>query len=232
MKEVKIFLIIVISVLSLDSQAQNDRRVTIKGTVTDIAGEPVVNAMILIDGEQTNRVTNDNGRYRVKADQTAQMIGIITSRGEKTGDLINGRSTIDLKFLYDISVVSETPLNPDEMVNTGYNRISEKNLSTRIDRIDGRNMKYASYSSIFEMIQRECSGVKVYGSSVVIQDAMNLFGYVPALYVVDGVYVDNISAISPTAVESLEVLKGTSAAIYGSRGYGGAVVVTTKKGNY
>jgi TonB-dependent SusC/RagA subfamily outer membrane receptor len=48
------------------------------------------------------------------------------------------------------------------------------------------------------------------------------------LLVVDGVYVDNFDGISPSSVESIVVLKGSSAAIYGARGYGGAIVLKTK----
>jgi outer membrane receptor protein involved in Fe transport len=78
------------------------------------------------------------------------------------------------------------------------------------------------------MITRENSGVKYTGSSYIIQDSKDFFGSVPALLVVDGVYVDNFDGISPSSVESIVVLKGSSAAIYGARGYGGAIVLKTK----
>ena len=82
------------------------------------------------------------------------------------------------------------------------------------------------------MIQREVSGVKVFGESIVIQGSIDLLDYVDPLLVVDGVRVSSISDIPPTSVESIEVLKGASAAIYGSQGYGGAIVIKTKTGSY
>jgi len=78
------------------------------------------------------------------------------------------------------------------------------------------------------MIQREVSGVHVDGTSVVIQDSRNIWGTVPALIVLDGVYLDELPDIPPRMVKSIEVLKGSSAAIYGSRGFGGAIVIKTK----
>ncbi|NSW93251.1 MAG: TonB-dependent receptor plug domain-containing protein, partial [Bacteroidales bacterium] len=66
---------------------------------------------------------------------------------------------------------------------------------------------------------------------IIIQESRNIItGSIPALLIVDGVYVDNIGNIPPAAVESITVLKGTSAAVYGSRGYGGAIVIKTKNG--
>jgi TonB-dependent SusC/RagA subfamily outer membrane receptor len=78
------------------------------------------------------------------------------------------------------------------------------------------------------MIQREVSGCRISGGSVVIQESKDLFGSIPALIVVDGVYMDDLPEIPPTSVKSIEVLKGTAAAIYGSRGYGGAIIIKTK----
>jgi TonB-dependent SusC/RagA subfamily outer membrane receptor len=58
-----------------------------------------------------------------------------------------------------------------------------------------------------------------------------MWGEVPAMFVVDGVSVSDISDIAPVTVASIEVLKGTSAAIYGSRGYGGVILIKTKVKN-
>jgi outer membrane receptor protein involved in Fe transport len=96
-----------------------------------------------------------------------------------------------------------------------------------VSKIDGTNKKYAAYHSIKEMILREVAGVKIDGSSVIIQGSKDFFGATPALIVVDGVSSYELPDIPPSSVKSVEVLKGTSAAIYGSRGYGGAVVIKT-----
>ena len=113
-------------------------------------------------------------------------------------------------------------------VNTGYGYVKQKNVTTEASKIDGTNKKYASYSSVYEMIQREVSGVRISGTDIIINESKDFFGNIPALLVVDGTYVTDFSNISPSSVESIEVLKGTAAAIYGSRGYGGAVVIKTK----
>jgi TonB-dependent SusC/RagA subfamily outer membrane receptor len=110
--------------------------------------------------------------------------------------------------------------------------VKEKNLTTTVDKIDGTDKKYASYHSLKDMIERKVSGVKINGNGeVIIQDSKDLFGAVIALIVVDGVSMDALPDISPTVVKSIEVLKGSAAAIYGSRGYGGVIVIKTKVQN-
>jgi TonB-dependent SusC/RagA subfamily outer membrane receptor len=100
-----------------------------------------------------------------------------------------------------------------------------------VNKIDGTNKKYASYHSIGDMIQREVSGARLNGTSVIIQDSKDLFGSVYALIVVDGVYMNELPDIQPAQVKSIEVLKGSSAAMYGSRGYGGVIIIKTKMQN-
>jgi TonB-dependent SusC/RagA subfamily outer membrane receptor len=113
-------------------------------------------------------------------------------------------------------------------VNTGYNEVAQRDLTTSVSKKNGSKSK-KTYSSISDMLQ-EMSGVKVGAEGVIIQDSRNLTGHVPALFVIDGVPLNtSVPDISPATVESIEVLKGTSAAIYGSRGYGGVILITTKK---
>jgi len=113
-------------------------------------------------------------------------------------------------------------------VNTGYGMVKKRDLTTDVTMIDGTSKNYSSYSSILEMIQREVSGVQITGNDIIIQGSRNSYGYVHPLVVVDGVYMDNVPDLPPATVRSIEVLKGTSAAIYGSRGFGGAIIIKTK----
>lgn len=227
----KLFLLVCFSALCAVGFAQADKgKSTIKGTVLDASGIPVRNAIIMIDGRETKSVTTTNGSYKVKVSPDAKTIGIFTFGNGMIGEDIEGRSEINFRF--GSAVQNTEQAGPsEEAVNTGYGSERRKDLATDIDKIDGTDKKFASYADIYEMIQRECSGVTVSRGTIIIQDARNLQGHVPPLFVVDGTYVDDISHISPRIVESIQVLKGTSAAIYGSRGYGGAIVITTKKKN-
>lgn len=231
--KLKIIFLVLLStfcIAGLNAQKSN-KKITITGTVLDVNNNPISNAIILIDDQKTNSLTDAQGKYKVKVKPTAARISIFTFGSGTFEDSIRGRTQIDFNF----SVASgqsaadgQNIKNGDQGVNTGYGMVKKKNLTTDINKIDGTNKKYASYSSIAEMIQREVSGVKIVNGEVVIQDSRDFFGTVPALIVVDGVPVDGMPSIPPTSVKSIEVLKGTSAAIYGSRGYGGAILIKTK----
>jgi len=184
----------------------------------------------MIDGQKTSSLTDIEGKYRVKVKPDASTISIFTFGHGTFEDSIKGRTRINFNFeKIAPQQLTEQDVTPGEQgVNTGYGMVKKKNLTTDIDKIDGTDKKYASYHSIGEMIQRQVAGVRVNGSTVVIQDSKNLWGSIPALIVVDGVYMDALPDINPIYVKSIEVLKGTSAAIYGSRGYGGAIVIKTK----
>lgn len=231
----RIFLLILLSVFSVSilTAQKSSNKITIAGTVLDTNGNPVVNAMVMIDGTNTNSVTDSKGGFKIKVKRDAKMIEIVSFSSGMIEEAIDGRTEINLKFS-----VSEMKQQPDqdktqgeEGVNTGYNYVKQKDTTTPMHKIDGTDSKYASYSSVEEMITREVGGVRASSSGYVIHDTKDFFGAVPALLVVDGVYVDSFSGISPSSVESIVVLKGSSAAIYGTRGYGGAIVLTTKKQN-
>jgi TonB-dependent SusC/RagA subfamily outer membrane receptor len=184
----------------------------------------------MIDDQKTNSMTDANGNYKVKVKPTALKIGIFTFGSGTFEDSIKGRTRIDFNFgTTRTQQTTDQTIAPGEQgVNTGYGVVKEKNLTTNVNKIDGTNKKYATYHSISEMIQREVSGVKVDGSSVIIQGSKDFFGSVPALIVVDGVSSYELPDILPSSVKSIEVLKGTAASIYGSRGYGGAIIIKTK----
>jgi TonB-dependent starch-binding outer membrane protein SusC len=216
----------------IDAQ-KSGKKTTIIGIVTDASKKPVANAIIMIDNKNTSVVTDAKGAYKIKVKPEAMKIGVVTfGLGIKEED-IAGRDSINFSF----AVASEPPaeqmnITPEETVtDVGYGTLKKKYVTNDISKIDGTNKKYASYTSISDMIQREVSGVRISNGTVVIQDSKNLFGSIPALIVLDGVYVDGIPDISPAQVLSIDVLKGSAAAMYGSRGFGGVIIIKTKLQN-
>lgn len=227
----KVLLFILISAICTVAPAQKkNAKITITGTVTDALNNPVRNAMVLTNGEKTSMVTNEKGQYRIKVGREITSIGMFAIGKGLIEQSLDGRTVID--FQYGKSASSEQPekkANPGDVgVNTGYNSVKEKDLTTTIEKIDGKNKKFATYNSVLDMIQREVPGTKVQGGNIVINDSKNMQGSIPALFVVNGVPVTTVENIPPSTVESIEVLKGSSASIYGSRGYGGVILIKTK----
>jgi TonB-dependent starch-binding outer membrane protein SusC len=208
------------------SAQKGGKKLTISGTVLDINDEPVVNAILIIDGNKTSEMTDATGSYSLKVKPGAKTIGIVALGTGVLEQEIADRSEINFYFSSESAVIKadekDATASVPESVNTGYNKLEKKNLTTSISKVEGKKVR--SYSSIYEMLQT-VPGVRVSGTTVVIHDARNFQGAVEPLFVVDGVPVTSVDDILPSTVESIEVLKGTAAAIYGTRAYGGVILI-------
>jgi TonB-dependent SusC/RagA subfamily outer membrane receptor len=232
-----ILLCLFLGIMAAPLYAQkSSKKITITGTVLDAGNSPIPNAIVMIDGQKTNTVTDAGGAYEIKVKPGAARIGILTFGAGIMEEDIADRAVIDFSFAaryMNLNAMEDQQTNVNvtpgtEQVNTGYNEVAQRDLTTSVSKKNGSKSK-KTYSSISDMLQ-EMSGVKVGAEGVIIQDSRNLTGHVPALFVIDGVPLDtSVPDISPATVESIEVLKGTSAAIYGSRGYGGVILITTRK---
>jgi len=229
-----IFFSIMLSALTATSlTAQKGHAKTIiTGRVVDASMYPVPNAIVMIDGRHANVLTDSDGKYKVRVDGNADMIGILTSKEGFMELPVNGMKRINFQFSNNLAgqLQELKPDTGDEDVNIGYGTIKRKHLTSQASTLDKPAAKNDPYSNIYEMIQEEAAGVRVNGTDIIIPGASYYQEAVPPLLVVDGVTVNTLSGIPPSAVESITVLKSASATIYGTRGYGGAVVVTTKGG--
>ena len=113
----------------------------------------------------------------------------------------------------------------EEDVNIGYGTVKRKDLLTPVSKVDGTDRRYASYPNVYEMLRGQ-PGVQVVGTSVKIQGASSLTSGTEPLFVIDGVITNNLNGIQPVMVKSIEILKGPSASIYGSRGANGVILIT------
>jgi TonB-dependent SusC/RagA subfamily outer membrane receptor len=225
----RIILLILLSLFCVTTvSAQKKSKITITGTVLDKSRNPIQNAIIMVDNVKTSIVTDEKGTYKVKVRPEAETIGVFTFGYGIKEQRIENRTLIDFDFgAGKINAAPEQDIPASETaVNVGYNYTKKKDLTNEAYIMDPKSKK-KTYSNIYDMLQ-EVPGVRVSGTSVNIQNSRDLWGYVAPLFVVDGVYVDDLSDISPTQVESITVLKGSSAAIYGSRGYGGVIVIKKK----
>jgi TonB-dependent SusC/RagA subfamily outer membrane receptor len=207
-----------------------DKKVRISGIVRDADNRTVPGVVILIDNVKTNAITNEKGFYKVKAWPAANKIGIFSFYTGAAEQEIKGRTTINFYLNMSASVAVSNQDMParDESVNVGYGNTRKSDLTQNVGKIDGRQAKYASYSSIYEMIKGEVAGVQVTGKSIKIQGANSFVLSTEPLFVVDGMTVNSVDDILPQHVNSIEVLKGSAASIYGSRGANGVILITTK----
>ncbi len=133
---------------------------------------------------------------------------------------IKGNDTLQIKMIF---------INNEKNKETaiGYGYMSKANLTYAVSHLTNYNSDFASYSNIFSLIQGKFPGVKVVNNEINIRNSQSFCLDTTPLYVVDDNIVDNIANINPANVKSIDILKDSSASIYGSRGANGVIIIKT-----
>ncbi len=238
MKTKIIFLLLFSAITITATQAQkgnkkNNKKITISGFVVDGTQRPIANAIIMIDDEKTSKFTDNKGFYKIKVKSDVNKIGIFTLTNGIVEEPVNARTRINFTFTGSVpDQLNGEVLSPgDEPVNVGYATVRKKDLTNSVGQIDVTESKYSSYHSIYDVLKGGAvPGVQVSGSSIRIQGASSLMLSTEPLFVVDGVPVETVDDIQPVMVKSIQVLKGSAASIYGSRGANGVILINLIKG--
>ena len=123
-------------------------------------------------------------------------------------------------------VYNTTSTRQPHEVNIGYGTMPSDQLTTSVSTVSiDENVPY---TTIYEMIQGRCAGVIVNGNSIVIRGVGTINLSTQPLFIVDGVEMSDISHIHPRDVKDIQILKDSSASIYGSRGANGVILITLK----
>ncbi len=226
---------------------------TITGTVTNAQdGTTIPGVSVVVQGTTIASVTDIDGKYtlnNVPDDATTLMfsyVGMQTKEVEITGDVID-------------CALEEADVALDEVVVTalGVTR-DQKSLGYAVQEVGGEDVNTVKNNNFVDQLSGKVSGVQIqsntnFGGStnIIVRGSASLTGNNQALFVVDGVPIDNsifnddyqqvggagydygnaTSDINPNDIESISVLKGAAAtALYGSRAANGVVLITTKKG--
>jgi len=205
---------------------------TISGTVISKTGQeflPGVN--IIIKGTTVGTVSDIDGKFSLKAKATDVLL--ISFIGFETQEITIGNKT-ELNI-----VLNEELTGLDEVIVIGYG-VQKKKLNTGATlNVKGEDIEKLNTAAPMDALKGISPGVSITqnngvpgsGTRVTIRGTGTI-GNASPLYIVDGVAVGDIDYLSPSDIESIDVLKdAASAAIYGSRAANGVILVTTKKGN-
>lgn len=225
----KKYLFFLLSIISLSLYGQ---QVKISGHVVSASdNEPMIGATVMIKGTPVGTVTDLDGNYTLadvpaNGELTFSMIGF-SSQNIK----LNGRTIINVSLSEDVEAL-------DEVVVIGYGVVKKSDLTSSIATVKGDDLKSMASGNAMYSLQGKANGVQITSGGgpgatprVIIRGVTTVNGSDP-LYVVDGMPVGtNINFLNQDDIENIEVLKDASAAaIYGTRGSNGVILVTTKKG--
>lgn len=230
-KKIKYNLVFLFFLNFLVSHTVSAQSTTIEGKITDAAGLSLPGVNIQEKGTKNGTSTDFEGSFKINVTSNKAVL-IISYLGFQTQEVsVAGKTKVNVSL-------PEQSNSLNEVVVVGYGSVKKTDLTGSVSTISAATITERNTTSALEAIQGSTPGVQISSSSgrsgdgfkVVIRGNNSLVGSSP-LYVVDGVPVDNIDFLNPQDISRMDVLKdASSAAIYGSRGASGVIIVTTKSG--
>lgn len=216
--------------INLPLIGQNDNNIKVEGIVTDAkTGETLIGVAVTPQKNPSmGSVTNIDGEYSLTVPKGSTITA--SYLGYKTVNVVANSTPINIALVEDTKTL-------DEVVVVGYGTVKRKDVTTAISSISTEDLAQRPIVSAGQAIQGKAAGVSVIQPngapggeiSIRVRGTTSYNGSNDPLYVVDGVPVDNINFLAPNDIENIQIMKdASSAAIYGSRGANGVVMITTK----
>ena len=195
------------------------------GKVMNFSDEPIVGALVFLDGVNTKMRTNERGYFEVTVPEGTKVVQILAKEYGLLSTEYNGSDKMNFVYL-------NYEADPEEVekASIGYGNVARKDLTYSIQdlEIDDRDQA-KGFNTVYDLIRARVSGVRVTDDNrIYIRGNTRLGTYSSPLFVVDGVIVDNIDFVIPNEVKDIDVLKDAAASIYGSRGANGVILITLK----
>jgi TonB-linked SusC/RagA family outer membrane protein len=203
---------------------------TITGTVTDDTNKPLSGVSVIVKGTNRGTTTNEAGMYSISA-ETGETLDFSTVGYTLNSVKVGQGSSVSIQL---VSAV----VNVDEVVVVGYGTQKRSSLTGAVSSVSPKRLNELPVPGIDQALQGRVSGLSITNNGspgmapiIQIRGVSSITNATEPLYVIDGFPTGNLSSFDARDVESLEVLKDASAAaIYGSRGSNGVIIITTKKG--
>lgn len=225
LKAIQVCAAALLLVFSVPAAAQS----LLKGSVVDAAdGQPLIGAFVTVPGTTIGATTDINGEFEIAAQPGATLEFSLMGYSTVTATAANGMKV----------ELAEDALWLDDVVVVGYGVQKKKLVTGATVQIKGDEIAKLSTPDVLGALQATTPGVNIVQNSGFLGSGFKVnirglgtTGDASPLYVVDGVANGSISALNPSDIESIDVLKdAASAAIYGARAANGVILITTKKG--
>ena len=223
----RLLLMLAVVFFALDVSAQT----TINGQVKDDMGEAVIGASIVVKGTSNGTVTDFDGNFTLKCQSGAKLV--ITYIGY-TPQEVAAKDGMQVTLKEDVAQLNE-------VVVVGYGSMAKKEISSSVVQISKDQCNQGAASDAMALVAGKVAGLNVASSAdanpnamtdIQVRGAGSLSASNGPLVVIDGIAGGDLRNIATQDVESITVLKDAgSAAIYGTRGANGVILVTTKKGS-
>ncbi|MCI8997907.1 MAG: TonB-dependent receptor [Muribaculaceae bacterium] len=216
------------------------QNITVTGTVLDEAGDPLIGATVQQKGAANGIATDIDGNFKLSVPKNATLV--VSYVGYNTQNVaVEGRTNITITLKENAEML-------DEVVVVGYGQMKRSDMTGSVVSVNDAAIKKSIPTSIDQVLQGRAAGVQIQANSgtpgastsIRIRGINSLNATNQPIFVIDGVVIDSatddessnpLSAINPSDIVSMDILKDASAtAIYGSRASNGVIMITTKRG--
>ena len=215
----------------MGTEIVQQQTVAISGIVKDKSGDPIVGANILEKGTSNGVVTNLSGQYNLRVKGPKSML-VVSYIGYKSQEIAIGSSRkIDVILEEDAELI-------DEIVVIGYGTQRKGDVTSAVSSVKAEDFTIGKIGDAAELIKGKVAGLTIAKgsgdpnaeSTIRLRGVISLEGGSTPLVLVDGIE-GNLGTVAPENIASIDVLKDASAAaIYGTRGANGVILITTKSG--
>ena len=205
--------------------------ITVSGRVVDSASEPLIGVSVQVQGTSSGTITDMDGAYSLSVDPQAKLVFSYVGFTQIV-ESVNGRTLINV-------LLKESTLAIDEVVVIGYGSTSKKEITGSIATVKSENFNQGSFTNAMGMLQGKVAGLTIVNPNgadpqadyeFLLRGTNTLTSGQGPLIIIDGVAGSDMKNINFQEVESIDVLKdGSAAAIYGTRGTNGVIIITTKR---
>lgn len=200
----------------------------VKGQVVDESGEPIIGASIVIKGSGKGTITDINGNFTL--DNASKSTLIISYIGYMTQEItVNGQTSCKV-------ILKEDTKKLDEVIVIGYGTQRKEELTSSVMSVKAKDFIQTSTPDAATLIRGKVAGLTVIQpdanplstSQIMLRGVTTLKSSASTLVIIDGI-PGNLNDVSPNDIDQIDVLKdGSAAAIYGTRGTNGVIIITTK----
>jgi TonB-linked SusC/RagA family outer membrane protein len=216
------------NLVAIRSTDPEEKDIRVTGRVTNEAGESVAAVSVVQKGTSNGTITDGNGNFAITVPENASLI--FSAIGYNSIEVsVDGKQQLSVRLI-------QSTKKMDEVVVIGYGTASRRDLTGSIVKISGKDIADKPNTNPISSLQSKVAGLSVVNNGtpgqapdIRIRGTISI-GSVTPLYVVDGVFNDNIDYLNTNDIESVEILKDPSSlAIFGVRGAAGVILITTKK---
>jgi TonB-dependent starch-binding outer membrane protein SusC len=204
---------------------------SVSGTITDESGSPLPGVNVVEKGTTNGTSSDASGKYALSV-ADANAVLVFTFIGYTTSEVTVGDRTV-----IDISLAPDTE-TLEEVVVVGYGTQKKGEITSAIANISPEEFNKGNISNVGQLLQGKVAGLSVSrpggdpnGGFTIRLRGLSSLGSTQPLVVIDGQIGADLNSVDPNDIQSVDVLKdGSAAAIYGTRGSAGVIIITTKSG--